>query len=356
MNLLQVELKNNIVSDIRIGEIELEYKQFQYSAKVLQESIGVISDLNEIKNKVNNMLADGTLFIENFGEDDYNRVVVLQSNVMELIKEVSENGISQDVSFKIKTCCEELMEFENKQKKADDEIKTNLRGFILFDFDEKNQPYILTDLDPSSKNNLIDRVIETGKLKSGFKSFNKLIADLLLLGDTEKLSNNDSHGYNNYKTIEPIYWNLSNRSQKNATGMHRIRPQQNDVARFIEQKVVLHSGTTIYEQVTGIIKEIVPGVSFVPSEDFNLYINFASAMKETDLDVYKEAIHRYSRGSALYKMFVGKKEKEELTEKECELLREFVHISLETYAELEKKNPNLKFNVIEQIGGMKTRG
>ena len=45
-----------------------------------------------------------------------------------------------------------------------------------------------------------------------------------------------------------------------------------------------------------------------------------------------------------------------LTEEECNLLRDFINITLQTYAELADKNPSFNFDIIKQIGGKKTRG
>jgi len=112
----------------------------------------------------------------------------------------------------------------------------------------------------------------------------------------------------------------------------------------------------LYKQVTDIIKEIVPNVEFVDSKDVYLYINFASSMKRQDVDTYTKAMKRYDRKSLLYSLFIEDKGKERLSEKECDLLKECIHMTFESYSQLEKINPNLKFDIIKQMGEVKTRG
>ena len=55
-------------------------------------------------------------------------------------------------------------------------------------------------------------------------------------------------------------------------------------------------------------------------------------------------------------MFIDDKSKEQLSDKECDLLRDIINMSLDAFDKLEKKNTNLHFDVIKQIGGVKTRG
>ena len=55
---------------------------------------------------------------------------------------------------------------EQSNKTIDNKVL--LKGFILCDFDENNKPYILSDLDPSIKNKMIDKSIEPKKLKKGY--------------------------------------------------------------------------------------------------------------------------------------------------------------------------------------------
>ena len=114
--------------------------------------------------------------------------------------------------------------------------------------------------------------------------------------------------------------------------------------------------TKLLEINFGIIKEILPNVEFDYSQDVVLYINFASAMKHTDFETYSEAIKRYKRKSPLYMLLIEDKNKERLSDEECDMLREILKMTMNAFNELVEINPNLKFDIIKQISGVKTRG
>ena len=241
-------------------------------------------------------------------------------------------------------------------KKYDTENNLNnilLRGFVLCDFDEENQPYILSDLEPSKKNKMIDASIEPKKVKKGYEDFSRLINDLFMFGNTEKLDNNDGQG-NTERVCDAVWYDPNERTKK--TGMYRIKWDKVGVERFVEQRIVLHTGTVMYEQVINIIREIVPNVLFDSSMDVNLYINYASALKRDDKGLYNVAINRFDRRSPLYKLFNVPKNKTELSNEECELLKDIIHASLDAFSKLKDINPDVHVDVIKQIEEGRTRG
>ena len=292
-------------------------------------------------------------------DDISNLLVFIQDKLMTFKKEIRNNELIDEILLEIKSYFDKINEIELSLKASvelpkEDNKKVVLNGFVLCDFNKDNKSYVLSDLDLSSK--MIDKSIEPNKLKKGFESYSKLINDLFLIGNTEKLDNNDSQGFNTDRLNEPVYRDPKNRTHENETGMYRMKYDRNGVERFIEQRVVLHHDTKIYQQVVEIIKGILSNIEFDSSKDLNLYINFASLMKLTETDGYSDAIKRYDRHSPLYKMFIEDKNKEQLTDGECELFKDIVNMSLDSFLELEKVNSNLHFDVIKQMGGVKTRG
>ena len=120
--------------------------------------------------------------------------------------------------------------------------------------------------------------------------------------------------------------------------------------------IVLHYGSVIYNQFVNIVREIIPNVYFDNSSDINLYINYASAMKIYDDSFYNVAINRFERKSSLYRLFNEPKNKTELSDRECELLKEIIHNSLDAFSKLGEINSDLHIGVIENIEGGRTRG
>jgi len=356
--LIKMDLENEIISDTKKDSIDLEYQNILNSISNLSERINLINEIDRYNSKIRDIFVDGknTMLLN---EEISNLLVFIQDKLLDFKKEIRNNDLTDEILLEIKSYFDKINEIELSLKTPvelpkEENEKVVLNGFVLCDFNKDNKPYVLSDLDLSSK--MIDKTIEPNKLKKGFDSYSKLVNDLFLLGNTEKLDNNDSQGFNMDKLNEPVYRDPRNRTQENKTEMYRIKYDRNGVERFIEQRIVLHHGTKIYQQVVEIIKRILPDVEFDSSKDFNLYINFASLMKLTEVDGYGDAIKRYDRCSPLYKLFIEDKNKEELTDGECELLKDIVNMSLDAFLELEKLNPNLHFDVIKQIGGVKTRG
>ena len=54
--------------------------------------------------------------------------------------------------------------------------------------------------------------------------------------------------------------------------------------------------------------------------------------------------------------FIEDNDKEELSSQECDILKDIINMTLDAFLKLEKLNPNLHFDVIKQIGGVKSRG
>ena len=92
------------------------------------------------------------------------------------------------------------------------------------------------------------------------------------------------------------------------------------------------------------------------SGDINIYINYASAMKRDDEHLYNIAINRFTQKSLLYKIFNEPKNKTQLSDNECDLLKDIIHASLDAFSKLEKINPDLHIDVIKQIEEGRTRG
>lgn len=349
------ELKDNLISSKRKDEITLECTALKSDLKNLSEIELIVDELIKLENEINKMISVGIKMDKQY----YDGLSKLQLTVIELKKMILEKGINTDISVVIKDINEKLIKHRNDLKKNKDKEdgkdlfvpkeKINLKGFVLFDIDENNTPYVLDDLNPMN-NDMIDKGIETGDLSSGFVDYSNLINDLLLFGKPGIMK--DEMPAFIGKILDKVYYNPDNRNHP--TGMVRIRPLRNSVVRFIEQRIILSSGTEIHKQVCDIIGEILPSTNISLTDDFVIYINYASALKRDDGDVYNTAINRFDGGSVLRKLFDSSKDR--LSDSECDLLRDIVKISVDTYYKLGDINPNLRFDVIKEIGGKKTRG
>jgi len=356
--LVKKDLENKIISDIKKENIDVEFENIKNSIDILSDKLDLLIEIDSCDLKIRNIFANPKN--KSFLTDDVSNLLVdIQSKLLDFKDKISDKDITNEMLLEIKSRVRYVDELELNLKKSvelpKEENKIVLNGFVLCDFDENNQPYVLSDLDPNGKNNLIDESMAPNDLNKGYVSYNKLLNDLFLLGNTEKLSNNDNRGLRD-RLNEAICWDLSSRDHDNETGMYRLKNDVNGAERFIEKKVVIHYGTVMYDQVVGIIREILPNIEFVESKDISLYLNFASAMKVSDTKVYSVAINRYRRKSPLYKMFIEDKNKEQLTDNECKLLKDIINMSLDAFLKLEEINPNLHFDVIKQMGGVKTRG
>lgn len=347
LSLLQIELKNNLITSKRKNEIDIEYKKIRQDMNKIPEIGRQIKELKNLHKKINERLSHSAA--KNVEPSYYVMLTGLNAKVLELLEVVSEKGVVSDLS-------EQLMAIEKElpaHKVEHQEIKkVELKGFILFDFDENNQTYVVSDLDLNSKDNLIDKMILHDRINSSFEDYNMLVHDLLVYGNLRILKDGSPYGIE--KLLNSVYFDKDSRNHQ--TGMVRMRPLRNSLVRFISQKVLLHPHTEMHRQVVGIIQEIMPNVDIDMDKDFSLHINFSSAIKKADTDSYDEAINRYLRKSPLYKLFLEKNDKTKLTDEECNLLRDIINMSINSYYELEKRNERLRFDIIDQIGVKKHRG
>ena len=352
IKLLKSDL-SDIISNSKFLELENEFKDIKWYIDNLSLILDLFKKVNmgivNVDDTFKNLSDSSDIELLNSLREEllaFDDVIISDKNIKVVENRVNEIFALID-GIKIKLAGGE------KTKSMD---KVILKGFVLCDFDKNNQPYILNDLEKSHKNEMVDISIEPKKLTKGFTSYGKLMTDLFLRGNTEKLDNNDSQGYNTDKLNEPVYWDIKSRNHDNETGMYRLREDRNGVERFVEQRIVLHYGTMIYQQVTNIIKDIIPNVLFEPSCDINLYINYASGMKHTDEQLYNIAIKRFKRKSPLYRLFNEPKNKTELSEWECSLLKDIIHSSLGAFNKIEDINSELHFDFLRQIEEGRTRG
>lgn len=347
LELLYDELNGNIINLKRKDEIVLELSSLKSKVRELSELESSLNKLINFENEINEMLSMGYKLDDDF----YSGLSELQSKVNDVIVSIKENGVGVESSYNIKNISDDVEKFRGLLLGNGIEVekkKVDLKGFVLFDLDRNYQPYVISDLDKKNKN-MIDDSIESKDLACGFKDYSKLMDDLLRYGKPSIMRNETPVFVG--KILDKVYYDPS--SRKHPTGMVRIRPIRNTVARFIEQRVVLEKGTEIHNQVSDIISEILPLTNINKNEDFVIYINYASGMKRKDEGTYDIAINRFDRATVLRRMFMNGKTS--LTSEECKMLRELVMKSVDAYFALEDINPDIKFNFIRE-GGAKTRG
>lgn len=345
LSLIRIELKNNLINLKRKDEILKEYESIELDIEILMDTRRCLLELEKLSKKIVNMLKHGRF--SNGDDSYYLNLTSLQADVLKLIDIISENGVNNEIYREIKSVREEFNEYIENEGDAK---KTELKGFVLFDFDEDNRPYVLSDLDPDNKNNMIDSSLLQKKMTSAFDDYNILIKDLLLYGTPGIIK--DGVPTHMDRILNPVFFDTN---RNNPTGMVRIRPMRNSLVRFIGQKVNLRAGTEIHNQVIDIIQDVIPNVTINPNDDFAIYVNFASALIHSEHSVYDSAINRYLRNSPLHKMLICDNEKVKLTDQECKILKDIVQMSYNTFSELEKANDYLSFDVITQTGGMKAR-
>ena len=232
--------------------------------------------------------------------------------------------------------------------------KKEIKSFILFDIhkDHDNKtyvPYVVTDLDIKSTRNLIDKKIEKKKLKSkGYDEYSKLVKDLIMEGTPEYLMHDENSATNNDNRRVSAVYESTNSDKK--TGMYRINPSAKSLVRFIEQKFTIKANTKALEQIEGIIHQYLPNISISHSENFEIYVNFASSFKVSDTDSYNAANNRY-KNSYMKDNMEKISAKTELSDEDCNYLKEMVMTSINAYYELAKQNQDFDFNFIEGLGG-----
>lgn len=307
--------------------------------------------LIEFNIRIKKLLNSASSFESELSNQEYLELSEMQSEILYYIDEVMQNGYNVDVE---KLYNNYLMVLDGYNKEEDIPLeKININGFVLFDFGDDNIPYVVTDLDPHSKNNLIDGSILQGKCDSGFQDYSNLVNDILLYGGLRAMVDET---YSNvlHTLLTPVY--LDKNSRKNPSGMMRVRPSKSSLVRFISRDVVLKNDTAIYYQVVNLLEEIIPGIEIDRSSDFKLVINFASSMKKASDESYHVCLNRYNRHSPLYRLFFSDSSKVELSHNELDLLRDIIHMSMDAYFKLENVNDKLRFDIIRQIGGKNTYG
>lgn len=348
LGLLQIELKENFINSKRLNEIIKEYESISKKIVKIPEICKQVKKLEKLAEKIKKLISVSKLPSKNLTEDYYNNLYLLKNKVYDFINVVSTNGPDKDFDRKI-----QQIEFEvSKYLRVENtNSRITLKGFVLFDVDESNNAYVVSDLDPNNKDALIDKGILKNKLNLGYADYSNLIKDLLLYGVPGIMK--DEIPACIEEILDKVFYD---KNRKNATGMVRIRPLRNSVARFISQKILLKPNTEMHKQVVGIIQEILPNVVISPNEEFALHINFASALKESDEGSYDIAISRYSNESVLYKLFMANPDRTSFTKEELSLIKDIVNMSLDAYSQLKKNNENLTFDIIDKIGGKRTRG
>lgn len=354
LNLLKNELKEKIINFYRMDEIVAEYKEIQKDLKIIINSIKQINRLEKLDINVMNALKNSYVNSNNSTDEYYTNLSSLKLKVAELIEKikVSECDISFDKM--IDTLEESFLEYAGGEKEKvleSDNNHLSLKGFVLFDYDENNKPYIVDDLDFNSKYNLIDKGVLYAKAVSDFSHFNNLISDLFVNGVAEILKDGTTAYMD--RVLNRVYLDSD---KKNPTDMHVIRPRRNSMIRFIAQRVIFRPGTEIYKQVINVIKEFCPNVDIDEKEEFVLYVNYATGVKVSDMTSYETAVKRYLRNSTLHNFVSMCSDKGKLTEDECNLLREAIKISLDAYMELETKCENLSFDILKESKGGKVHG
>lgn len=345
LRLIQIELKNNLISSSRKEKLYSEYNEIKKYINKLPEVMKQLNVLRKFNTKIVKMLAKKDSEYGYITEEYYNDLNNLQQNILELIDKVGVDGPIDYMSDVINNYERIVSKYLRTSKKVE------LKSFVLFEIDKTGEPYVVSDLDFHNRNNLIDEGTPNDKLGGAFHDYSTLIKDLLVYG-VPGCMKDGTPAY-----IEKILSNVNYDNDRNyPTGMVRIRPTRNSLVRFISQKVVLHTNTRIHEQVVSILQEVIPNVKIDHDKDFSLYLNFASSIKSGDFDSYEEAIKRYSRHGLLYKLFLSDDKKVELTEEECSMLRDIINLSLDAYLKLEKDNKYLEFDIVNQIGGKKKHG
>lgn len=348
LRLLDVELRNNFLLNERKNEISMIYKEIQMDMKNLPELSKQIKKLLKLLDKIDSKIKSNYADSRNFVDGNYEELSKYRNKVADILLDIQTNDYSANNNDIINELYSGYTLFNNDSKRDGRDIL--LKGFVLFDFDNNNVPYVVSDLDPNNMRNFIDNSIEKRKLVNAYNDYSKLIKDLLLIGEPELISVNAKAAS---LILDKVF---TDKDRNTATNMVRIRPTRNSQVRFMSEKVCLRPGMAIFEQVIQLIEEILPNVKIDRFKDFNLYINYCSAIKWMAEDSYHAAINRYYKNSLLQRMFKSLNEESKLSDGEYKLLRDIINMTLSSYSVLEQKNPNIKCNIVDSMKGGRTRG
>ena len=232
---------------------------------------------------------------------------------------------------------------------ATDNEKISIKGFVLFDYkkdeSENLKPYILNDLNQNDKNNYIEESIPKDKLISnGFEDFNDIIDDIIIMGDPGAFYHLDDKIS---RLLRPVYNSSGSHSNfkstaSNSTGLFRIRPRLRSHLRFIDEKIYVQKGTKKYDQIKELLESKLDNLSI--EGDFNIYINYLSAIKEYDTEPYLTCIKRRSQ-SVLGDLL----SKDELSQEDILELDKAIDATIDAYKELQGINDSFKFKTIDKM-------
>lgn len=350
---IRIKEKITVLSNMNnFGQAELLMKELEEilrdADRNIWNEIDVFDiDLDKLEKKVDlaidfvNTLEKINLLFGQTDNENHRQLSIIQAFVMELIGEI--NNLSLEDVEKYNAVKEKITDIENGYVSE----KISIRSFILFDYDENKEPYILRDLNPR-RSKLIDTdKFKPNELTGAFEDFSNLVNELLINGNVEYTLAADSTttSYRN-KIMDAVYFDPE--SREHPTGMYRIRPTRNSFCRFIEQKVVFRKGTSKFERMINIIKKYLPNVEMALNEDdeFWIYVNVATGLKKDEGKIYNTAINRQPKSDLLK---IINKADDEMTDDDYLLLEEVVKSTLDAYHKLGTENDLLSFEIIEQL-------
>lgn len=337
----------SLLSMIKNNPSEEEIKKINASLEKLFKKYEAYLILSEIQESIENLWK---YFI--LDETESSLLANYQNELLPIKEKVEVDNILENELISLKEKIYKIRR-DNLTKSIQNAEKFSIKGFILFDYQRdkyKNQkPYILSDLDISSKDTQIDSSIDKSRIvSSGYNDFNNLIYDILLYGKPSSLLNNNDKIN---KIIRPVYhidndFKEIDTKMKNATGMYRIRPVINTYVRFIEEKYDFTPNTNKYNQIKDLIESKLKNTTIGDNEPFSIYINYLTAFKLSDTSSYKLSEAR-QKNSEIRELFLSKNDS--FTNEEISLISETIDNSIITYDNLEKINENFDFNILDNL-------
>lgn len=347
LNLLAVELKENLMFKVRKNEINKIYKEIQKDMKKVPDLVKQIKRLLKLSRMVDARIKENYSDSRNFIDGNYENLTKFKEQIAEYLFFIQVNDYAAKNDQRIDDL---YKQYETLFDKKEEKSEICLKGFVLFDFDNNNVPYVLSDLDPGNMRNFIDESIEKGKLRIAYEDYSKLLNDLLLIGEPEILTMDVSAPH---QILDKVYLD---KERQQSTNMVRIRPTRNSNVRFMSEKVVLKPEMPIFGQVVDLLEETLPNVKIDRTKEFKLHINYCSAIKMTDEDSYHAAINRYYKNGPLQQLFTQLNSGASLSDEQRTFLKDIINMTLNAYKTLEQKNSGIRCDIINVIGGGKRRG
>lgn len=224
------------------------------------------------------------------------------------------------------------------------------KAFVLFDVDKEMKPYICDDMISSFIDNNVN-------LELGYEDFNKLINDLISSGEMEIISSNISSVSDvTHYCMLPVYYDKTQRTASNATGLIRLKPRKNSDLRFVCREFILKKDSEIYSQVVTLLSRMFSNMKIDLNEDFKFIMNFAAGLKNSNEAIYSESIKRY-KNSYLKKLLLDDREnvKQRLNEDEIGILEDIIKATLEGYNKLQAMVEEFDFNIIDSLTGSNSK-